>query len=53
MNIKNRKEKLAQLTKDVSKSDDVNLADIKDPQEYAHRIFEMLVNNIEDEGLDE
>jgi len=53
MNIKARKEKLAQLTKDVSKSDDVNLADIKDPQEYAHRVFEMLVSNLDDEGLDE
>ncbi len=64
MNIKTRKAKIAALIKasqdtsenristkeDTNKADDVNLADIKDPQEYAHRVFEMLVNRLDIEG---
>lgn len=53
MNIKERKAKLAELTKDVEKADDINLADIKDPQEYAHKVFEMLVNSIDVDELGE
>lgn len=52
MSIKTRREKLAQLIKDVEKADDVSLADIQDPQEYAHRVFEMLVSNIDTDDLE-
>jgi hypothetical protein len=60
MKKQTRKEQLAtfvkQATQDKVASDvasDVNLAEIDDPEEYAHKVFEALLSNLKIEGLDE
>lgn len=64
MNKKFRKEALEKLNKKASLEkrandavDDVNLANIEDPQEYANKVFEALLenlkNNIKIDGLDD
>lgn len=59
MNKKSRKEKLSELVKQAAQdkvasdvANDVNLAVIDDPEEYAHRVFEALLSNLKIDGLD-
>lgn len=60
MNKKSRKEKLSELVKQAAQdkvafdvANDVNLAAIDDPEEYAHQVFEALLSNLKIDGLDE
>lgn len=60
MNKKDRKIALAKLTKEAALNkiaedavNDVNQANIEDPQQFADKIFQELLNNMKIEGLDE
>jgi hypothetical protein len=60
MNKKERKLVLTKLTKEASLNkiaedaiNDVNQANIEDPQQFADKIFQELLNNMQIEGLDE
>jgi hypothetical protein len=60
MNKKDRKIALAKLTKEAALNkiaedaiSDVNQANIEDPQQFADKIFQEILNNMKIEGLDE
>lgn len=60
MNRRDRKLVLTKLTKEAALNkvaedaiNDVNQANIEDPQQFADQIFQELLNNMKIEGLDE
>ena len=60
MNLKQRKIALAKLQKEAALNkvaeevvDDVNSANIEDPRQYAHQVFQELLKNLKIDGLDE
>jgi hypothetical protein len=60
MNKTNRKTALEQLTKQAALNkiaedviDDVNAANIEDPQQFADKVFQKLLENMQIEGLED
>lgn len=56
----NRKDKIKQIIKEAKLNkiaeditNDVNLAKIEDSEEYAHKVFEALLNNLHIDTLDD